>query len=97
MLPMCEMFRETLISSAKAIKAVVLSMIEWILNQSGDWSWHFCVIARRCGLLHRMSLVYEAGKQVPLLLADANLSRTALLSSRSKELMDLIHIRTAIM
>ncbi|KAG5466826.1 hypothetical protein LSCM1_01003 [Leishmania martiniquensis] len=56
-LPMCEMYREALISADKATKAVVLTMIEWMLYHPMAEPCEFTESAVRCGLLDQLVIL----------------------------------------
>ncbi|KAG5492663.1 hypothetical protein JKF63_01242 [Porcisia hertigi] len=58
--PMCEMCREALISADKATKAVVLTMIEWMLYHPMAESCDFVENTLRCGLLDQLELLSKA-------------------------------------
>lgn len=84
-LPMCEMFREALISADKATKAVVLTMIGWMLNHPMADPCEFTESALRCGLLDQLDIL----SKTTLLVKDKP-TRTASLAEKAGALAGTI-------
>ncbi|KPA86221.1 hypothetical protein ABB37_00458 [Leptomonas pyrrhocoris] len=84
-LPMCEMFREALISADKATKAVVLTMIGWMLYHPMADPCKFSESALRCGLLDQLDLL----SKTTLLVTDKP-TRTASLAEKAGTLAGTI-------
>ncbi|KAG5466281.1 hypothetical protein LSCM4_01427 [Leishmania orientalis] len=84
-LPMCEMYREALISADKATKAVVLTMIEWMLYHPMAEPCEFTESAVRCGLLAQLDILSKT-----TLLVHDRPTRTATLVEKSRALAGCI-------
>ncbi|CAG9582598.1 conserved hypothetical protein [Leishmania major strain Friedlin] len=84
-LSMCEMCREALISADKATKAVVLTMIEWMLYHPMAEPCQFTESALRCGLLEQLDML---SKTTPLVCNKP--TRTATLVEKASALMGCI-------
>ncbi|CBZ30797.1 conserved hypothetical protein [Leishmania mexicana MHOM/GT/2001/U1103] len=84
-LPMCEMCREALISADKATKAVVLTMIEWMLFHPMAEPCQFTESALRCGLLNQLDILSKT-----TLLVHDKPTRTATLVEKAKALVGCI-------
>ncbi|CAC9544944.1 conserved hypothetical protein [Leishmania infantum JPCM5] len=84
-LPMCEMCREALISADKATKAVVLTMIEWMLYHPMAEPCQFTESALRCGLLDQLDMLSKT-----TLLVRSKPTRTATLVEKASALVGCI-------
>ncbi|KAK7195727.1 ubiquitin-protein ligase [Novymonas esmeraldas] len=84
-LPMCEMYREALISADKATKAVVLTMIEWMLYHPMAEPCEFTESALRCGLLDQLDIL----SKTTLLVRDKP-TRTSTLAEKASALAGCI-------
>ncbi|KAL7702243.1 HECT-domain (ubiquitin-transferase) [Lotmaria passim] len=84
-LPMCEMFREALISADKATKAVVLTMVGWMLYHPMADPCEFTEGALRCGLLDQLDIL----SKTTLLVKDKP-TRTATLAEKAGTLAGTI-------
>ncbi|KPI90268.1 hypothetical protein ABL78_0650 [Leptomonas seymouri] len=84
-LPMCEMFREALLSADKATKAVALTMIGWMLYHPMAEPCEFTKSAVRCGLLDQLKIL----SKTTFLVKDKP-TRTASLAEKAGALADTI-------
>lgn len=84
-LPMCEMFREALISADKATKAVVLTMVSWMLHRPVGEPCNFIETALRCGLLDQLDMLSKT-----TYLVQDRPTRTATLAEKAGDLVEEI-------
>lgn len=82
MSPLCEMFREALVSTDKATKAVILTMVQWMLHHDLSPVISFCEASLRCGLLSQLQSLSQVTPSASIS-RDAKLTRTADLADRA--------------